>query len=136
MEGALMEGRSDGTAMMEGESKYPWLFSAPVDLCVFLGSAVVSLLLLLLGAGLGALAGDTPEWGWVPAVLLIDVAHVYATGFRVYLDTAELMRRPWLYVMVPLAGYVLALALYSEREDLFWRALAYLAVSPAASAYR
>ena len=105
-----------------------WLFSARVDLAVFLGSAVVSLIALWIGARLGVLQDDTPDWAWIPAVLLIDVAHVYATGFRVYLDTDEVRRRPWLYALVPLIGFGVGVALYSEGELVFWRALAYLAV--------
>ena len=105
-----------------------WLFSRRVDLSVFLGSALVSLVALWVGAQTGVLYDDTPDWAWVPAVLLIDVAHVYATGFRVYLDSEELRRRPWLYALVPLLGYALGVALYSEGELVFWRALAYLAV--------
>ncbi len=105
-----------------------WLFSPTLDLTVFLGSAVVSLILLWIGARAGVLEGDSPDWAWVPAVLLIDVAHVYATGFRVYFDSTELKRRPWLYVLVPLLGYALGVALYTEGDMLFWRVLAYLAV--------
>ncbi|HZM87480.1 MAG TPA: hypothetical protein VFF31_13235 [Blastocatellia bacterium] len=107
---------------------FPWLFSASTDLTVFLGSAVVSLLALWIGARFGVLYGDTPDWAWVPAVLLIDVAHVWSTSFRVYLDTNELKRRPWLYSLVPLLGFAIGVALYSEGELVFWRALAYLAV--------
>jgi len=106
----------------------PWLFSAPLDLGVFLGSALASLLLLWIGGCLGVLHSETPDWAWVPAVLLVDVAHVWATGFRVYLDPAEMRRRPMLYAMVPLAGLALAWALYSEGERTFWRVLAYVAV--------
>ncbi|HSP61589.1 MAG TPA: hypothetical protein VLQ90_01255, partial [Pyrinomonadaceae bacterium] len=69
-----------------------------------------------------------PEWTWVPAVLLIDVAHVWGTGFRVYFDTDELKRRPWLYTLVPVLGFLIGAALYSEGELVFWRVLAYLAV--------
>lgn len=105
-----------------------WLFSAPVDLLTFAGSAAVALLLLAVGKQAGVLYSDTPEWTWVPAILLIDVAHVYATGFRVYFDAAELRRRPLLYTLTPLFGFVLGIALYSEGEQLFWRVLAYLAV--------
>src|SRR5580704_11505720 len=105
-----------------------WLFSAPVDLGVFLGSAVVALLALAVGARFGLLDEDRSDWAWVPAVLLIDVAHVWATGFRTYLDTDELKRRPWLYSLVPLFGLALGIALYSEGELVFWRCLAYLAV--------
>jgi hypothetical protein len=107
----------------------PWLFSAPVDLTVFLGSALLSLGALWLGAVLGLLEGDgTPAWTWVPAVLLIDVAHVWSTAFRVYFDPVELQRRPLLYVLVPVFAFAIGVALYSEGELLFWRTIAYLAV--------
>jgi len=105
-----------------------WLFSAPVDLSVFLGSALVSLAALWVGGCLGLLHEDTPDWAWVPAVLLIDVAHVWATGFRVYLDTDEFERRPLLYSLVPLFGFLIGITLYSEGALLFWRVLAYVAV--------
>src|ERR1044071_681100 len=105
-----------------------WLFSPRVDVCVFGGSARVSLLLLWVGARAGVLEGDSPDWAWVPAVLLVDVAHVYATAFRVYFDREELKRRLSLYVLAPSSALAVSVALYSESEALFWRALAYLAV--------
>lgn len=105
-----------------------WLFTPTVDLSVFLGSAMVSLLLLWIGAQYGLLEGDSPDWTWISAVLLIDVAHVWATSFRVYFDTEELKRRPYLYALVPLFGYLVGVALYSESSLLFWRVLAYIAV--------
>jgi hypothetical protein len=105
-----------------------WLFSPSVDLGVFLGSAVLSLVLLLIGAQAGVLNKPTPDWTWIPAVLLIDVAHVWGTGFRVYFDRQELARRPWLYTLTPIVGFVVSVMLYAEGELVFWRALAYLAV--------
>jgi hypothetical protein len=105
-----------------------WLFSPRVDVCVFAGSAAASLVLLWVGARAGVLEEDSPDWAWVPAVLLVDVAHVYATAFRVYFDAEELRRRLWLYALVPALALVLGVALYSEGEALFWRTLAYLAV--------
>jgi hypothetical protein len=105
-----------------------WLFSAPLDLAAFLGSALIALAALAYGAWAGLINGDTPDWAWVPGVLLIDVAHVWATAFRVYFVPKELFRRPWLYTLVPLTGYVLGVALYSEGDWVFWRVLAYLAV--------
>src|SRR5262245_45211253 len=107
---------------------HAWLFSRNVDLVVFLGSAAVALLLIPIGMRAGALYGDTPDWAWVPAVLLVDVAHVYVTAFRVDLDREELSRRKSLYSLVPLAGVTAGIALYSLGEIVFWRALAYLAV--------
>lgn len=105
-----------------------WLFSRNIDLTVFLGSAVVSLLLLAVGWQIGILNEDSPDWTWVTAVLLIDVAHVWSTTFRVYFDKAELKRRMALYVLVPIAGYLVGIALYSEGELIFWKALAIVAV--------
>lgn len=107
---------------------YPWLFSAKTDLLTFGGSAVLALLLVVLGWPLGWLEKETPDWLWVVSVLLIDVAHVYATGFRVYFDRAELRRRAWLYALVPLLAFGIGAALYSEGASLFWRTLAYVAV--------
>jgi hypothetical protein len=105
-----------------------WLFSRNTDLTVFLGSAVVSLLALWVGARAGVLYQDTPDWAWVPAVLMIDVAHVWSTVFRVYLDREEMARKPALYWLVPIIGFAIGVALYSEGELVFWRALAYVAV--------
>jgi len=106
-----------------------WLFSRRLDLAVFLGPAVASALLLLLGWRLGLFEADaSPEWVWVPAVLLVDVAHVWSTGFRVYLDGEELRRRPFLYALVPAAGLASALVVFQFGAAAFWRALAYVAV--------
>lgn len=107
---------------------YPWLFSAKTDLLAFGGSAAAALLLVAVGWPLGWLEQDTPDWLWIASVLLIDVAHVYATGFRVYFDSTELRRRAWLYGLVPLLAFGTGAALYSEGASLFWRTLAYVAV--------
>lgn len=105
-----------------------WLFSPSVDLATFGGSALLALGLLAAGWKFGWLENDTPEWTWVAAVLLVDVAHVWATAFRVYFVPHELRRRPWLYGLTPLLGWLLGACLYSQSESAFWRCLAYLAV--------
>ena len=88
-----------------------WLFSKNIDLSVFLGSAAVSLILLAVGWRVGILNAESPDWTWISAVLLIDVAHVWSTSFRVYFDKEELKRRLWLYLLVPVFGYALGVAL-------------------------
>jgi hypothetical protein len=109
--------------------RIPWLFSPTIDLVAFLGSALLSLVLLAIGHQLGVLNGDSPEWTWVTAILLIDVAHVWATAFRVYFDPAEFRRRRGLYLLTPAIVFALGWAVYSEYGSLiFWRLLAYLAV--------
>jgi hypothetical protein len=113
---------------MSSSARFPWLFSATTDLSVFLGSALLSFALLAVGAQLGILHSDSPEWLWVPAVLLIDVAHVWSTIFRVYLDTDERKRRALLYGGIPLLAYAGGVVAYSFGALWFWRAAAYLAV--------
>lgn len=106
----------------------PWLFSRRIDLGVFLGSALVALALVALGPWLGVPpGGDSPGWTWVTGVLLVDVAHVYATLFVVYLEPAERTRRA-VYWVVPVAAWIAGVVLYSEDAEVFWRALAYVAV--------
>ena len=110
-----------------------WLFSAPIDLAVFGGTALVALGLVVAGPALGAAAADlapdaVPEWTWITGVLLVDVAHVWSTAFVVYLDPAEWRRRPALYAIAPLAAFAAGVALYAAGEAVFWRAVAYLAV--------
>jgi len=61
-------------------------------------------------------------------VLGIDVAHVYATLFRTYLDGAERRRHPGRYVGIPLAVYVAGVSLHLASGATFFRVLAYLAV--------
>ena len=112
------------------DNRSPWLFSRTLDLSAFLGSALLSAVALLAGRQFGWLAddGDGPEWVWVSAVLLVDVAHVWSTAFRVYLDPDEFRRRAGTYLLVPVIAFLAGVVLYSFGTVVFWRCLAYLAV--------
>lgn len=104
-----------------------WIWSRTIDLGVFL-LPTLGAALLVLGARLVGYEGKTPEWGWLALVLGVDVAHVWATLFRSYLDPPELRRRPRLYALVPVACWLAGVALHAHSALLFWRVLAYLAV--------
>jgi hypothetical protein len=111
---------------VNGKSR--WLVSARWDTAVFGGSAALAFLLLGFGRSIGLLHGDTPVWTWVATVVCVDVAHVWATGYRVYLDPEEMRRRRGLYLTIPLAAYLFGVLLYSWGAALYWRVLAYVAV--------
>ena len=71
----------------------PWLFSRRTDLLAFGAPALASLALVALGLVTGAASGDTPPGLWLVAIVGVDVAHVWSTGYRVYADPTELRRR-------------------------------------------
>lgn len=104
-----------------------WLFSARLDALLFGGSALGSVLLVAVGQGFGA-GAVTPLWAWVLLVMGIDVAHVWSTLFRVYLDGDEVRRRPGLYWGAPVLAYVVGVLAYQASALTFWRLLAYVAV--------
>lgn len=105
-----------------------WIHSKPVDSLFILAPAFVVALLPWFFPASWVQAKDLGPWTWVALVLLIDVAHVYGTLFRSWLDREE---REALYPVlwfVLLACWAAGGALYSWGPDKFWRVLAYLAV--------
>ncbi len=107
----------------------PWLWGAQVDLAVFGGTALLAFVLVALGRVFGwHQAAESPAWVWLALVLLVDVAHVYSTIFRTYLDGEELQARPVRYIAVPIACYAVGIGLHFVSSGLFWTVVAYAAV--------
>jgi hypothetical protein len=113
---------------MEAPVISPWLFGRRADLLLFGGSTALALLFLGIGHATGLLDGDAPPWLFLVAVVGVDVAHVWATGWRILADGSAARARLAFYLGVPLAAWALGVAAYSVSALLFWRALAYLAV--------
>lgn len=103
-----------------------WLFSPALDVAAFFGTAVLSALVAFSLPSLG-IADTTPPWAFLVFVVFIDVAHVWSTLFRVYLDGAEVQRRAALYLSAPVLAYALGVAAHVVSPELFWRVLAYVA---------
>ncbi|NTX09175.1 hypothetical protein HUA76_00150 [Myxococcus sp. CA056] len=104
-----------------------WLFGPRVDLAVFAGSALVSVAMVLGAPWLGAV-GDTPLWAWLLLVVCVDVAHVWSTLFRTYLDPNELRQRPGLYLGAPLVAWVVGVLAHHVSPGAFWTLFAYVAL--------
>jgi hypothetical protein len=104
-----------------------WIFGPAIDASVFVLPTVAAFLFLAVARALH-LGGSVPPWGWFVFVLVVDVAHVWATLFRTYLDPEELRRRPWLYALLPVVCWAIGVSLHAHSSLLFWRVLAYLAV--------
>ena len=117
-----------GASASTPASRGAWLISAGWDVAVFGGSAALAFALLALGRFQNGLDRALPAWTWLATVVFVDVAHVWATAYRVYLDPEERGRRPGLYVGIPVAAYVAGVLAYSISAAVFWRVLAYVAV--------
>ncbi|MEZ4237073.1 MAG: hypothetical protein R3F59_13150 [Myxococcota bacterium] len=100
-----------------------WLVSRRFDLAFVLGPT------LLAGALALAIPAGTPlpAWGWALLVLGVDVAHVWSSLYRTYLDGDELRRRPVLYAATPAVALTGCLGLALAAPGRFWTVLAYLA---------
>ena len=103
-----------------------WIHSPVFDGVLIVGPAVVSVLLVLFVPALRA--EHLPAWGWLAFVVGIDVAHVWSSLYRTYLDPDEFQRRRTHYVVTPLLCFGAGVVLYSLGSLAFWRVLAYLAV--------
>ncbi|MBU6454785.1 MAG: hypothetical protein KGS72_23660 [Cyanobacteria bacterium REEB67] len=106
----------------------PWLSSAKWDTTWIIAPAFISTIAVLIFRKQMLEVQNVPLWVWVCFILLIDVAHVYATLFRTYLDRQAFARNKTILLAAPLVAWAGGSLLYCLDEIFFWRALAYLAV--------
>jgi hypothetical protein len=111
----------------DGGALGPWLWGAPTDLAAFGGSALLALALVALAPQL-APSGVVPAWATLALVVGVDVAHVWTTLARTYLDPDERAAHAGLYLAVPLGCFVVGALLTRVGLLAFWRVLAYLAL--------
>lgn len=114
-------------ASIKGHAQ-PWLNSAAWDTALILAPAFVSSLVVIAFRDRLENNHNLPLWAWVCFVLMIDVAHVYATLFRTYFDEKAFSKNRTLLTAIPAACWIVGCLLHSIHGLLFWAALAYLAV--------
>lgn len=105
-----------------------WILGPWGDLAIFTGPVLAAFALIAYAWSSGSLHKDMPPWMFALLIIACDVAHVYATAFRVYLDPERFKARPGLYVGVPIACFAVGVVAYGFSPAFFWRVLAYLAV--------
>lgn len=105
-----------------------WIRSRNYDLLFILSIPFVCLLLLLAFPSYFHNDGNHSVLYWFLLVVCIDVAHVYSTIFRTYLDKQVINSNRTLFVLSPILLYVVSVMLYNINALLFWRCLAYLAI--------
>jgi len=118
---------SDATSTAQS-SRQAWLSSPGWDILWIISPAFLSAASVLLFQKQMLESQNVPLWVWVCFILLIDVAHVYATLFRTYLDPQAFKKNKAILLAAPAIAWIGGSLLYSVDEIFFWRALAYLAV--------
>jgi hypothetical protein len=111
-----------------GVVEQPWLSSALWDSLLIISPAFITSAIAIAFRSQLDNSQDMPLWAWVSFVLVVDVAHVYATLFRTYFDPKSFNEHKPLLLLIPFICWAVGWALYSYDDILFWRALAYLAV--------
>ncbi len=106
----------------------PSIVSPAFDAAWFVAPGVAA---ALVGLGLG-LAGGAPRpvspAAWVVLVVLVDVAHVWATLWRTYLDPVARRIHRRRLVAVPLLVAWVGFLVHLESPRAFWTVLAYVAI--------
>lgn len=113
---------------MSAAARQPWLRGPVSDTSLLLlpPFAATCLAWRWTTAGGGEAAALSPV-AWLALVVFVDVAHVYATLYRTYLN-ASVRRERWrLLAVTPAAAWLGGWALYAQSPAWFWRLLAYLA---------
>jgi hypothetical protein len=113
---------------MSATRAQPWIHSPRIDGAWILAPGLVASLLALLLIGTGHGDRGLSLWMWGVLVVGVDVAHVYSTIFRTYLDPLERRRLSGWLVLTPLLGWALGVLVYSWSAAAFWTLLAYTAV--------
>jgi hypothetical protein len=107
----------------------PFLRSPAFDLGWFV---LPGILAAIVGLAIGVLDPQPASHDslilWITGVLLVDVAHVYASLYRTYLDPIARQHHRTRLIAAPLLCAWLGFLLHLESPRLFWGALAYLAI--------
>jgi hypothetical protein len=106
----------------------PWLATSKWDCAMIIAPAFITSIIALAFRSQLDNSQYMPLWAWVSFVLVVDVAHVYATLFRTYFDKRAFSDHRSLLVLIPIACWFVGWLLYRTNDLYFWRALAYLAV--------
>ena len=105
-----------------------WLVSPRFDLGWFVVPGLLAWIAALV-LGLAFPDGDDDSLAlWIGGVLLVDVAHVWASLYRTYLDPVAREHHRSRLIGAPLVAGLVGFMLHAIAAPLFWTALAYVAV--------
>jgi hypothetical protein len=108
--------------------KQPWIHSARVDGAFILAPGLMATAIALWLMLKGFSDASVTPYVWLVLIVGIDVAHVYSTLYRTYLDRKTRgSLSTWLW-LTPLLAWLGGVMVYTLNAAWFWTALAYIAV--------
>lgn len=107
--------------------EYNWIKSPKFDSLFILLPPFICLLLIAIFPQY-FIHSEMDEISWLILILLIDVAHVYSTIYRTYMDKELVLKNKFLFLISPLILYSAGVILHQINSLYFWRILAYFAV--------
>lgn len=113
---------------MDAERRERWLVSPAYDAGWFVLPGILAALVGLM-IGLLVPASDEDHLGlWIVGVVLVDVAHVWASLYRTYLDPVQRAAHWPALLWAPLVVAWVGFLLHLRDPLLFWGVLAYVAI--------
>jgi len=107
----------------------PWIHKKQTDFTfILLPPFFIALIVLLFHEKLAAIQDNYSFLTWLIFIVFIDVAHVYASLFKTYLNKTEVSKHKKLFIVVPCICLLLSIAAFIVSKDFFWSVLAYIAV--------
>ena len=110
------------------KAKFPWIHSAALDVTCILGPPFAVLGLVIAFPQWFGPEAVLTELHWIALVLLIDVAHVYSTIYRTYMDREAVRTYRFELIGLPLIALGAMVLLHTLSMQWFWRCMAYLAI--------
>ncbi len=109
--------------------KQAWIRSPKFDLMWVIAPLILPVIvLLILPSVFQRETSGLDTISWVILILLIDVAHVYSTLFRTYLNPRAGQKLGYKLYAIPFIAWLAGVVLFSIQPLYFWRFLAYVAV--------
>lgn len=107
----------------------PWIHKKQTDVVfILLPPFFITLIVLLFNEKLAVIQDNYSFLTWLIFIVFIDVAHVYASLFKTYLNKTEVSKHKKLFTLVPCICLLLSIAAFIVSKDFFWSILAYIAV--------
>lgn len=105
-----------------------WIESKKFDLIWIISPGFISVFFVTVLHILKLAPQTTSPIYWLIFVVFVDVAHVWSTIFRTYLNKDGIVKYQKQLWLVPIACYCIGVFIYSFGALIFWRVLAYIAV--------